>query len=110
VRKQRHILVGLFIGLFVGALATAWVLHMTSLHGGSEDYMWLMWPFYLTVWLARHLCEGVGVDWPISGRVLSAGSLRLIYTTNSVALGMAGALCGFLLRIIRARKDTNVVG
>jgi hypothetical protein len=80
---------------------------MASVHGGSEDYMWLAWPVHLTLWLAWHLCDLVGVDWPIGRHVASPASLRLIYTVNSVALGLVGALVAVVFRIVRPRKDTN---
>lgn len=108
MRNEKQILIGIFIGLVVGASLTAWVLHMVSLHGGSEDYMWLIRPFYLCLWLSRSLCELLGVHWPIAGRVASRGSLEMIYTTNSIAIGLVGAFCGFVLRVIQAKKQSHV--
>jgi hypothetical protein len=107
MRRDRYIWIGTFVGLFVGVSFSAWVLYMMNLHGGSEDYMWLLDPLFVVLWLPSHLCHLVGVDWPIGGHYFSS-SIRLIYATNSVALGLAGALWGFLLRITRAKKDVNV--
>src|SRR5437016_3847893 len=103
MRKHRNISIGTIIGVLVGAVLTFAVLQMAHLHGGSEDYMWLLWPIYLVLWLPRHLCELVGVDWPMGGHYFPS-SIRLIYAANSVAFGLAGALCGFLLRFIPLRK------
>ena len=103
MRGARYIWIGTFVGLFVGVSFTAWVLYMLSLHGGSEDYMWLVGPLVVVLWLPSHLCRLVGVDWPIGGHYFPS-SIRLIYAANSVAFGLAGALLGFLLRLIRPRK------
>jgi hypothetical protein len=58
--------------------------------------MWLAWPFTLTVWLPWRLCDLVGIGWPVGGRVMYPGSLRVIYGANSMTLGLSERSLGFL--------------
>lgn len=92
---------GLGLGSLLGGLFSGLVLGLVSFFGGreSEISFALMWPYFLTVWLARNLCEVMGQEWP------NRLSYCLILATNSLCCGLFGGCLG---RIFDGKKSQRL--